>query len=85
MAHVLHEDKHEGGLWAQASIVGGPSLEEATGALALEDVGRAGNRVGILAAVAVHVRLHYVHWGSDRGSSQACADILIQERHLATF
>ncbi len=67
MADVFHEHKHERCLGAQAGIVGGPALEEAAGALLGKEICCARERVGVLAAIAVHVRLHHVHWLCDGG------------------
>lgn len=74
LAHVLHEHKHERRLRAQARIVGGPALEEAAQAFPLGDVGRARYWAAVLAAAAIHVRLHDVHGRSDGGCSQPCSE-----------
>ena len=72
LPHVLHEHKHERCLWPQARIVGGPALEKAAQSFPFGNVSRAGHWIAVLAAVAVHVRLHDIHGRCDGGCCQPC-------------
>ncbi len=74
VADVLHEHKHQRCLGAQARIIRGPALEEAAGTLLGEEICCAGEGVGVLAAIAVHVRLHHVYRLCDGGCCQPCND-----------
>jgi len=50
LAHLFHDDEYDGGLGPQPDVIGRPPLQQPSGTLPLDDLGRAMERAVVLVA-----------------------------------